>query len=297
MLTQKQIDFYNEFGYLGLQGVLSKDEVAELRRVTDEFVDKSRTVTQNDAVFDLEPGHTAENPRLRRLKDPYKHHEVYKQVLHHPKILDAVSALVGSYGLRCNGNKLNMKYAEFGSPVEWHQDWAFYPHTNDDLLAVGVCIDPMTEENGALLVIPGSHRGPVLDHHSKSRGIFVGAVTDEDFTAEGAVPILLDAGGISIHHVRILHGSAPNLSSTPRRLLLYQYCAIDAWPLTGFGSWDAFNATIVRGEPTTIARVTNVPVRMPVPTGERGGSLYETQMMMDKRMYKVPGLEKAGALQ
>jgi phytanoyl-CoA hydroxylase len=297
MLTQKQIDFYHEFGYLGLQGVLSKDEVAELRRVTDEFVDKSRTVTQNDAVFDLEPGHTADNPRLRRLKDPYKHHEVYQQTLHHPKILDAVSALTGSYGLRCNGNKLNMKYAEFGSPVEWHQDWAFYPHTNDDLLAVGVCIDPMTEENGALLVIPGSHRGPVLDHHSKSRGIFVGAVTDEDFTAEGAVPILLDAGGISIHHVRILHGSAPNLSTTPRRLLLYQYCAIDAWPLAGFGSWDAFNASLVRGEPTPVARVTNVPVRMPVPTGERGGSLYETQMMMDKRMFKVPGLEKAGATQ
>ncbi len=294
MLSQSQIDFYHENGYLGLEGVLSKDEVAELRRVTDEFVEKSRQVTANDAVFDLEPGHTPENPRLRRLKDPYKHHPIYHQTLHHPKILDAVSKLIG-YGLRCNGNKLNLKYAEFGSPVEWHQDWAFYPHTNDDLLAVGVCIDAMTEENGALLVIPGSHRGPVLDHHSKSRGIFVGAVTDEDFTAEGAVPILLEAGGISIHHVRILHGSAPNLSPQPRRLLLYQYCAIDAWPLMGFKSWDDFNATIVRGEPSPVARVTDVPVRMPVPTGERGGSLYETQMMMDKRMFKVPGLEQQPA--
>jgi ectoine hydroxylase-related dioxygenase (phytanoyl-CoA dioxygenase family) len=218
------------------------------------------------------------------------------QTLHHDKILGAVSDLIG-FGLRCNGNKLNMKYAEFGSPVEWHQDWAFYPHTNDDLLAVGVCIDGMTEENGALLVVPGSHKGPVLDHNNKSRGVFVGAVTDEDFNAEGAVPILLEAGGISIHHVRVLHGSAPNLSHAPRRLLLYQYCAIDAWPLAGVKSWDDFNATIVRGEPTNVARVTNVPVRMPLPSGERGGSLYETQMMMDKRMFKVPGLEMAGAMQ
>ncbi len=116
-------------------------------------------------------------------------------------------------------------------------------------------------------------------------------MTDEDFTTEGAVPILLEAGAISIHHVRTLHGSQPNTSPNPRRLLLYRYCAIDAWPLAGFGSWDAFNATIVRGEPTSVARVTDVPVRMPVPAGERGGSLYETQMMMDKRMYKVPGLE------
>lgn len=290
MLTKQQVDSYNECGYIGVEGVLSKDEVAELRRVTDEFVDKSRSVTQNNEIFDLEPGHSAENPRLRRLKDPFKHHPVYKDTLHHPEILTIVSQLIG-HGLRCNGNKLNLKYSEFGSPVEWHQDWAFYPHTNDDLLAVGVCIDPMTEENGALLVIPGSHKGPILDHHSKSRGIFVGAVTDEDFTAEGAVPILLEAGAISIHHVRTLHGSKPNISPNPRRLLLYQYCAIDAWPIAGFGSWDAFNATIVRGEPSPVARVTDVPVRMPVPTGERGGSLYETQMMMDKRMYKVPGLE------
>ncbi len=287
MLTQKQIDFYHEFGYIGVENVLSAAEIGELRRVTDEFVEKSRAVTQHTEVFDLEPGHTAETPRLRRLKDPIKQHPLYDQTLRHPKILDIVSQLIGP-GLRSNGNKLNMKYAEFGSPVEWHQDWAFYPHTNDDLLAVGVAMDPMTLENGCLLVIPGSHKGPIVDHHSKSRGIFVGAVTDEDFTAAGAVPILLEAGGISIHHVRTLHGSAPNTSSNPRRLLLYQYCAIDAWPLMGFGSWDAFNATIVRGEPTRVARVTNVPVRMPVPAGEKGGSIYETQTMMEKRMYNVP---------
>nr|HMN31171.1 phytanoyl-CoA dioxygenase family protein [Caldilineaceae bacterium] len=106
MLTKKQIDFYQEFGYLGVEGVLSSEEVGELRRVTDEFVDKSRLVSQNDAVFDLEPGHSAENPRLRRLKDPIKHHQVYMDTLHHPKILEIVSALVGTYGLRSNGNKL-----------------------------------------------------------------------------------------------------------------------------------------------------------------------------------------------
>jgi len=291
MLAQAQIDFYHEKGYIGVENVLSAAELAELRRVTDEFVEKSRAVTQHTDVFDLEPGHTAENPRLRRLKDPIKQHPYYDQTLRHPKILDIVSQLIGP-GLRSNGNKLNMKYAEFGSPVEWHQDWSFYPHTNDDLLAVGIALDPMTVENGCLLVIPGSHKGPVIDHHSKSRGVFVGAVTDEDFTAAGAVPILLDAGGISIHHVRTLHGSAPNTSPNPRRLLLDQYCAIDAWPIMGFGSWDAFNATIVRGEPTRVARVTNVPVRMPVPTGEKGGSIYEIQTMMEKRLFSVPAAEK-----
>ncbi len=290
MLTQAQIDFYNENGYLGVENVFSPEEVAELQRVTDEFVDKSRAVTEHTAVFDLEPGHSAETPRLRRLKDPIKHHEVYDRALRHPKVLAIVSQLIGP-GIRTNGNKLNMKYSQFGSPVEWHQDWSFYPHTNDDLLAVGVCIDPMTIENGALLVVPGSHKGPVLDHHHKERGVFVGAVTDEDFDPSNAVPIVLGAGGISIHHVRALHGSAPNTSPNPRRLMLFQYCANDAWPLMGFPGWDAFNDTIVQGEPTNVPRVTNVPVRIPLPSGEKSGSIYEIQTMLTKRHYSVPAAE------
>jgi len=294
MLTQAQVDFYNENGYLGVEKVFSDAEVAELQRVTDEFVDKSRAVTEHTAVFDLEPGHTPEHPMLRRIKDPIKHHEVYDRALRHPNVLAIVSQLIGP-NLRSNGNKLNLKYSEFGSPVEWHQDWSFYPHTNDDLLAVGVCIDPMTLENGALMVIPGSHKGPVLDHHHKERGIFVGAVTDEEFDPSNAVPILLEAGGISIHHVRALHGSAPNTSPRPRRLLLFQYCANDAWPLVGFAGWDAFNATIVQGEPTNVPRVTNVPVRIPLPAGEKAGSIYEVQTMMAKRLYAVPVVTKEKA--
>lgn len=237
MLTSKKIDFYHENGYLGVEGVLSADEVAELRRVTEGFVQLSASVTEHTDVFDLEPGHTPESPKLRRLKDPIKHHEVYKKFLHHPRILDIVEQLIGP-GLRTNGNKLNMKSPEYGSPVEWHQDWAFYPHTNDDLLAVGVSMDEMKYENGCLLVIPGSHKGPVYSHHQD--GHFAGAVTEELPDADKAVPIELEAGGISIHHVRTLHASAKNVSSRPRRLLLYQYCAPDAWSLQGYPNWQAY---------------------------------------------------------
>ena len=50
----------------------------------------------------------------------------------------------------------------------------FYPHTNDDVLAIGVMLDDMTEENGPLLIMPGSHKGPTYDHHSN--GFFAGAI-------------------------------------------------------------------------------------------------------------------------
>ena len=282
MLTSKKIDFYHENGYLGVEGVLSADEVAELRRVTEGFVQLSGSVTEHTDVFDLEPGHTPESPKLRRLKDPVKQHEVYKKFLHHPRILDIVEQLIGP-GLRTNGNKLNMKSPEYGSPVEWHQDWAFYPHTNDDILAVGVSMDEMKYENGCLLVIPGSHKGPVYSHHQD--GHFAGAVTEELPDADKAVPIELEEGGISIHHVRTLHASAKNVSSRPRRLLLYQYCAPDAWSLQGYPNWQAYLDSMVRGEPTNRPRLADVPVLMPWPESVRGGSIYETQTILEKPVF------------
>lgn len=285
MLTPQQIQFYRDAGYLGVENVFSAAEVAELRRVTDEFVEKSRAITANDAVFDLEPSHTPQNPRLRRLKDPIKQHAAYRHAILHPKLLGIVSQLIGP-GLASNGNKLNLKLADVGSPVEWHQDWAFYPHTNDDLLAVGVAMDDSTLENGCLMVIPGTHRGPVLDHHQD--GVFIGAVTDPGFRPDGAVPILLQAGGISIHHVRTLHGSAPNRSAHPRRLLLFQYCAADAWPLLpGDKPWDNYASSMLQGSPVSQPRLAPVPVRLPLPAAKFGGSIYENQRGLKNALFGV----------
>lgn len=257
-------------------------EVEELRRVTDEFVEKSRQVTESNDIFDLEPAHTPEEPKLRRLKAPIDVHEIYRNTLKHEKILDIVSQLIGP-SLWTNGNKLNMKSGGFGSPVEWHQDWAWYPFTNDDLLAVGVCIDDMTEENGCLLAISATHKGPTLDHHQE--GHFAGAVTDPDFDDSAAEKIEVKAGGISIHHVRVLHGSLPNLSPNPRRLLLFQYCASDSWPLSGV-EWDEYVNSHVRGNPTNQPRVTDVPVRIPLPRPKHSGSIYETQTVLGTSTFK-----------
>ena len=107
-LTQERIDFYHENGYIGVENVLSTDEIAALRRVTDEFVERSRSVTEHTNIFDLEPSHTPENPRLRRIKLPITHHQTYRDTLHHAGICNIVSQLIGP-AFRQNGNKLNMK--------------------------------------------------------------------------------------------------------------------------------------------------------------------------------------------
>ncbi|HYZ63900.1 MAG TPA: phytanoyl-CoA dioxygenase family protein [Acetobacteraceae bacterium] len=287
MLTQAQIDEYNRVGAIVVPDILSQAEVEELRRVTDDFVQKARAVTQHDDVYDLEDTHTPQEPRVRRIKTPHLHHAAYGALVKHPKIVAALQSLWGP-NIRFDTAKLNMKSAGFGAAVEWHQDWAFYPHTNDDLAAVGVMMDDMELENGPLMIIPGTHKGPVFDHHSD--GKFCGAMDpgkrEVDYSA--AVPLTGKAGSITIHHVRAVHGSAPNTSAKERRLLLFQFRAADAWPLLGFPQGlEAYDALMASGSTDSIVpRLEKVPVRLPLPPADLAGSIYENQKGLKNRFFE-----------
>jgi ectoine hydroxylase-related dioxygenase (phytanoyl-CoA dioxygenase family) len=268
---------YRRDGFVVVPDLLERQTLEELRTVIAELVAASAAVGTHTAVYDLEPGHTAAEPRVRRIKVPHKVHPAFDAVVRSAPVMEVLTELLGP-DLRLKGSKLNMKAARYGSPVEWHQDWAFYPHTNDDLLAIGVMLDDMDLDNGPLLVVPGSHKGPVWNHHGDD-GRFCGLVDPEEIKAEIASAVALTgrAGSMSFHHVRALHGSALNTSDRSRNLLLYEVAAADAWPLLGVADWDAFNRELLSGRPTVEPRVTSVPVRLPLPPAARQGSIYENQ--------------------
>src|SRR6201997_2129700 len=142
------------------------------------------------------------------------------------------------------GSKLNMKSAQYGSPVEWHPGWGFYPHSNDAVRAVGVLLDDSDLENGQMMVPPRSHTSQSVWNHHGDDGCFAGLI-DPDLIQDEinrAVPCAGKAGGMSFHHVRALHGSATNTSNKPRNLVLYEVAASDAWPLMGvkdFAEYDS----------------------------------------------------------
>jgi ectoine hydroxylase-related dioxygenase (phytanoyl-CoA dioxygenase family) len=288
MLSQADIDRYNDKGFIVVPDVLSAAEVADLRRATDALIEGARGVAENSDVYDLEPSHSPTLPRVRRIKTPDKWHPTFARMVRHPGILAVLRDLWGP-NIRYDLSKLNMKSAGYGSPVEWHQDWAFYPHTNDDLAAVGIMIDDIDMSNGPMLVLPGSHKGPIYDHHAGGR--FCGAIdpvkTPLDW--DKAEPCIGRAGSITVHHVRAVHGSAPNASNRQRRFLLHQYRSADAWPLiqTPRG-WDEWTGLLVSGEETLTPRAAAVPIRLPLPTAEHQGSIYENQRQIEHRYFKDP---------
>jgi ectoine hydroxylase-related dioxygenase (phytanoyl-CoA dioxygenase family) len=287
MISEQDVAFYNDNGYLVVPDVLSAYEVAELRQVTEDFVEKAGRVTKHNEVYDLEDSHSLAEPRVRRIKTPHAHHEAYGRMVAHPNLLAVLQELWGP-SIRFDVSKLNLKAAGYGAPVEWHQDWAFYPHTNDDLAAVGIMIDDVDETNGPLMVIPGSHKGPILNHHAD--GYFCGAIDPRggavDF--DKAVKLTGPAGSITIHHARAIHGSATNTSGKPRRLLLHQYRAADAWPLLANDqAWDDFRDNLLSGEDTIEPRMADVPVRLPLPPAPAQGSIYENQKGSANRYFQT----------
>ena len=230
MLSAGQKEFYRENGYLMVENAVSPDQLARLRQITARLIEGARSVTESNEAYDLDSGHSADTPRLTRIKIPHKQDPYFWEVLQNSVMTQVLNDLLGP-DTTILTSKLNTKAPGGGRAIEWHQDWMFYPHTNDDLLAFGLMLEDVDEDNGPLMVIPGSHRGPLLNHHAN--GVFAGAIDPDDplFERDRAVTLTGKAGSMTVHHVRILHGSAPNLSDRTRKILFYECAAGDAWPI------------------------------------------------------------------
>jgi hypothetical protein len=149
--------------------------------------------------------------------------------------------------------KLNMKLPGMGTYVGYHQDHPFDPHTNDDVAVALLMLDDTTLENGCLTVVPGSHR----ERYSHYRGdTFVGEIAAEhhaDFDRR-AVPIIGKAGDVCLQSTWMVHGGGPNRTDRPRRILICDYTAADAFWLLPPIVPSPHSGRIVRGKPTRIAR-------------------------------------------
>jgi ectoine hydroxylase-related dioxygenase (phytanoyl-CoA dioxygenase family) len=277
-LTDEQVAAYRRDGYLAVPRFIDTDTVTALRRLTEAFVERSRAVTRSDDVFDLDPRHTASAPALRRIKNPADNDPLYAWVGLESPIVDVVTELIGP-SVRFHHSKLNLKGGHIGAPVEVHQDAAFYPHSNDDVLAVGLLLDDATADNGALAVLPGSHRGPIYTHFD-AQGRFVGCMRPDEVAQldrRGAQLLALPAGSIHIHHYRLVHWSAPNTSPGDRRLLINSYTAADAISLAPDSTRSPLWGRLIRGTWPAVARRTSGDMPMP-PDFSRGyTSIYELQ--------------------
>ena len=270
MLTQSQIDDFRRDGVLTVENAVTPAQLAALNAEIAGWVAESRghsepfgPPTLDDRPrFDMGAEHTAENPALRRVNNPSDISDAYRDVMQNAATVDLVSQLIGP-NLKFHHCKINLKLPSSDTTVAYHQDFLFTPHTNDDVVTALLMLDDVTEANGCLRVVPGSHRGPLYSLYSGGR--FTGSVSAEDEARllEQSVPVTGKAGSVCLMHTRLAHGSAPNGSDRSRNLYICVYSAADAFPIARNPMPNPNEGLIVRGKKARAARLTEASIELP----------------------------------
>ena len=160
------LNLYKKNGFLIKKNLISKKTLDQVNKIVKDVVykekgkKKSKVGTQTyDNYHFVYKSNSSKNKEILRLNNPQNRHKIFYALSRNSKIISIVKKLLGGT-VRFHLGKLNFKLPnkEKGSEIAWHQDWAFYPHTNDDLITVGIYLEDCFEKNGPLKIIKNSHK-------------------------------------------------------------------------------------------------------------------------------------------
>ena len=164
----------------------------------------------------------------------------------HPRVLDPVAEILGP-DLLCWTSNAFIKNAGDGTFVSWHQDATYWGLSSDEVVTAWIALSPSNLDNGCMRVVPGSHAAQQIPHKDTvnarnllTRGQEVSVEVDEN----EAVDLILEPGQMSLHHVHVVHGSAPASRGDRRIGIAVRYVPTSIRQTSGLRD----TATLVRGE-------------------------------------------------
>lgn len=226
-LSNAAVEAYRRDGYYFPVPALSPKEVAHFRSCLEEHEAKAGEPLQGNFR--------------------HKAHLLFTwvdELVHHPKIVDAAEDILGP-NLLCWTTNFFIKEANSAGFVSWHQDAFYWGLSKDDVVTAWVALSPANLQSGCMKFLPGSQAQDHLQHvdtfhkdNLLSRGQEIAVKVDNEKT----VDCILDPGEMSLHHVKLVHGSEPNRSNDRRIGLAIRYIPTDVRQLKVRDS-----ATLVRG--------------------------------------------------
>jgi non-heme Fe2+,alpha-ketoglutarate-dependent halogenase len=229
VLTEAQVEAFKKNGYHFPVRVLSEAEADAYRKKIE--------------TFEFDHGLI--------MKTPYRNkpHMVFKwanQLIRHPRILDTIEDILGP-NLLVWGTSFFIKEPHDPAYISWHQDSTYWGLSHPDIVTAWIALTVSDIPNGAMRVIPGTHLKDQLPHKdtfAENNLLTRGQEVAVEVQGDKAVDMTLEPGEMSLHHVRIVHGSEPNRAHHRRIGLAIRYVPTYVRQTEGPRDY----ATLVRGK-------------------------------------------------
>ena len=235
---------YADEGYCLFRDVLNGQDITAARAELDRML---ANLPERQVVY--KDGENKEvDARPEYLTEPHPKHPFWLELCRHPRVLDAVEAILGT-DLILIMSHLIVKRVEDGLAVAWHQDNTYW-HTvqGTDITTVWLAIDDTDRTNGCMQVIPCTHEGyPEMDKISTDGDDLLGLTVEvTSAMKEATVCLEMDAGSLSVHDSFVLHGSEANTSGRRRAAYTMRYANAKTVKVNTTDHW--VPVYLVRGE-------------------------------------------------
>ena len=228
MLTPEQVRSFHELGFLNYGPVLTDAQIAELRAALDRVL-AGRSTGQAEQIANLSGGDRV----VTQVVNIWEAEPTFRAHLSSPAIVPLVAQLMDTDTVRVWHDQIQIKPPRIGGPTIWHQDHPYWPIIQPaDLVSAWVALEDAVIENGAMWMVPGSHRwGP---YNGPDGDGTIGLADDELSPAHDParvpadalveiVPCEVAAGSVVFHHCLTWHGAPPNRSNRDRPAIAVHY--------------------------------------------------------------------------
>ena len=218
-VTEDQIAFFMENGFLGIERITTDEEVEWLKDIYDQLFEQ-RTGEEQGRYFDMAGPRThTGSETLPQVLGPDAKFTELRETVYFRNARTLAAKLLGIEEEKVNGGgHMILKPAQYGSETPWHQDEAYWnPGVIPHSLSAWLPLDLATLESGCMQFIPGSHKGKIRWHHHINNDPLIHGLVTDDVDPSHAVACPTPVAGATFHHCRTLHYSGPNTTSIPRR--------------------------------------------------------------------------------
>ncbi|OCT12211.1 hypothetical protein A8709_30680 [Paenibacillus pectinilyticus] len=206
-LTAEQQQFYEDQGYLlGLPVIFVGEEMKQLQEGYAQIV----SLLQDD-----------ENPS--DIMGWHKTSRWLYDICAHPQILTYVEGVLGE-DFYLAASEFITKSPHSDKTVPWHQDSYYWSTALNNTVTVWLAFTDVDEANGAMKVIPGTHKAGIIQHKIAGDDAILSFELEQGtFSEKDAVSMVIPAGGISMHVDSLIHGSGVNSSDRWRIGFVIRY--------------------------------------------------------------------------